>query len=299
MTMKLPSTKPFQLIAAPFTAFHVDSSLNPGMIERQCEALIKSGVSGAFVCGTTGEGSSLTVEERMAVVERWSEVRPAGFRLFIHVGHTSVRDAQALAKHAEKCKVDAIAAVAPFFFKPAVPELVEFCRQVTTGVSLPFFYYHIPAMSGVNIKVIEFLRAAEKVLPTLAGIKFTHEDLMDFATCMDFAGGRYEMLFGRDEILLPGMTFGARGAVGSTYNYDAPIYRRLIAAYDAGDLPTARAEQAAAQRAIDVLIRFGGLPAGKTILKLRGVDCGPVRSPLRNLTSDQIAALEKALSSLS
>ncbi|CAN5461155.1 dihydrodipicolinate synthase family protein [soil metagenome] len=294
--MNLSTTKAFQLIAAPFTAFHADGSLNPAIIERQCEALVKDGVTGAFVCGTTGEGASLTVEERMAVAERWCAVRPAGFRVFVHMGHTSLRDAQTLARHAEKSKADAIAAIAPFFFKPAVPELVEFFRQVTAGVSLPFFFYHIPAMSGVNVKVIDFLRAAEKALPALAGIKFTHEDLMDFAACMDFAGGKYEMLFGRDEILLPGLATGARGAVGSTYNYDAPIYLRVVKAFDAGDLSTARREQAVARRAIDVLIRFGGLPAGKAILKLRGVDCGPVRSPLRALSNEQIAELEKALS---
>jgi dihydrodipicolinate synthase/N-acetylneuraminate lyase len=90
-------------------------------------------------------------------------------------------------------------------------------------------------------------------------------------------------LFGRDELLLAGLDAGAAGAIGSTYNYMAPIYRRLVAAWAAGDRLQAKQLQARATAIIDVMIRHGGLPAGTQIMGLSGIDCGPVRSPLANL----------------
>src|SRR5258706_199283 len=90
------------LIAAPYTAFHADGSLNLPMIEKQAASLIANGVTGAFVCGTTGEGVSLTNTERMAVAERWQQVAGAQLRVIVHVGHTSVADARSLAAHAKK-----------------------------------------------------------------------------------------------------------------------------------------------------------------------------------------------------
>jgi N-acetylneuraminate lyase len=129
-------------------------------------------------------------------------------------------------------------------------------------------------------------------IPNLAGIKFTHENLMDYAACVRFEEGRFDVLFGRDEMLLPGLAAGATGAIGSTYNYAAPIYHRIIEAFNRGDLKTAQAEQARANAMIAVLIRYGGMPpAGKAFMRAIGLDCGTVRLPLRPLTDAQFEAL--------
>jgi N-acetylneuraminate lyase len=210
-------------------------------------------------------------------------------KLIVHVGHSSAGESRTLARHAAEIGADAISTIAPSFFKPrGVDELVAWCRDVAAAApGLPFYYYHIPSMTGVNIPVGEFLREAEGKIPNLAGIKFTYEDLEDYTAACAFGGGRYTILFGRDEILLRGLQLGAPGAVGSTYNYAAPLYRRVMQAFAAGDLPLAQREQAKAQGFIDVMNAAGGLPAGKVIMKLIGVDCGPVRLPLRNLTPMQ------------
>jgi N-acetylneuraminate lyase len=100
------------------------------------------------------------------------------------------------------------------------------------------------------------------------------------------------VLFGRDEILLAGLALGAQGAVGSTYNYAAPVYQRLIAAFRRGDLAAAQAAQEQANAMIAVLIRYGGSPAaGKGFMRAAGLDCGTVRLPLRPLTDEQAEAL--------
>jgi len=285
------------LIAAPFTAMCPDGSLNLGLIEAQARHLAAAGVRGAFICGTTGEGFSLTTEERMQVAERWLAVAPKSLAVIVHVAHNSLDESQKLAAHAEQIGAYAIASIGPTFFKPVgVEQLVDFCAPVAAAApSLPFYYYHIPVMTGVNLSMPDFLRAAAKRIPNLAGIKFTDENLMAYTQCLNFEDGRYNILFGRDEILLAALALGATGAVGSTYNYMAPIYLKVMDAFKAGDLNAARQWQMASIHIIAVMIRHGGLPAGKAMMKLQGLDCGPVRPPLRNLSAEQYAALQHDL----
>ena len=285
------------LIAAPHTPFLPDGSIACGVIPRQAELLGRNGVSGAFICGTTGEGASLTSDERRRVVEAWVAAKPATVSLIVHVGHLSLGEACAFARHAQDAGADAIATIAPSFFKPAgTAELVAWCAQVAAAApKLPFYYYHMPGMTGVTIPAADFLQGATGQIPTLAGVKFTHENLMDFGRSAEIQSGKYNLLFGRDEILLSGLALGARGAVGSTYNFAAPLYLRIIEAFKRGDLEAARRDQLRAMDFIDVLSRFGGINAGKSAMKFVGVDCGPVRLPLRQLTEREEAGLREAL----
>lgn len=293
-------TLPPGLVAAPFTPFHADASLNLDAIPRLASLLRRNGVMGAFVCGTTGEGCSLTGTERRRVVEGWKMALPTGLKLIVHVGHLSVEESCELARHAQDTGADAIAAIAPSFFRPPdVDELVLWTERVAAAAPrLPFYYYHMPAMTGVRISAAQYLEEAGSRIPTLAGIKFTDEDLADFSAARTLGGDRHDVLFGRDEILLAGLDHGATGAVGSTYNYAAPLYLRMMQARQAGDRPAAEKCQARAQAFIDVMLRHGGLSAGKAIMKLIGVDCGPVRLPLRNLTGAAESRLRADLAAL-
>lgn len=285
------------LIAAPHTPFRHDGSIALDVVPQQARLLAHNGVTGAFICGTTGEGSSLTSEERRTLVESWVAARPVGLPVIVHVGHLSLKEACALARHAEAAGADAIATIAPSFFKPpTVTELVAWCAKVARAApTLPFYYYYMPGMTDVNIPATEFLALAGDQIPNLAGVKFTHENLMDFARSTDHADAKYNVLFGRDEILLAALALGARGAVGSTYNYAAPIFHKIMAAFDRGDLVSARRDQARVMDFVAVLDRHGGLAAGKCIMKLIGVDCGPVRLPLRALTTGEENTLRDAL----
>lgn len=285
------------LVAAPFTPFRADGELALDVVPRQARALAANGVIGAFVGGTTGEGSSMTNDERCRVTEAWIAARPAGLKIIAHVGHLSAGDSRALARHAQDAGADAIAAVAPSFFKPAgVAELVAWCAHVAAAApKLPFFYYHIPSMTNVTIPAAAFLAEARAKIPTLAGIKFTHDNLGDFSDTHAIGGSDYQVLFGRDELLLPALTAGATGAVGSTYNYAAPIYLGIMRAFSAGDRATAERGQARACAMIDTMVRFGGQPAGKAIMKLIGIDCGPVRLPMRGVPAAREPELRAAL----
>src|SRR5207248_1360786 len=141
----------------------------------------------------------------------------------------------------------------------------------------------------------DFLRVASPRIPNLAGIKFTHENLMDYSRCRDFQEGRFNILFGRDEILLAALALGATGAVGSTYNFMAPIYHRVIESFNAGDLDAARNYQSLAIRIIALMSQRGGLPAGKAMMKMAGLDCGPVRAPLKDLSPETLGTFAHEL----
>jgi N-acetylneuraminate lyase len=285
------------LVAAPFTPFDANGDLNLAMIPRLAAHYVATGVSGAFVCGTTGEGSSMSNEERMIAAAAWRKAAAGKLNLIVHAGHNSLADSRALAAHAEKIGADAVAAVAPCFFRPgSVSELVDWCAGIADAApATPFYYYHMPAMTGVNFAMADFAPLAARRIPNFGGIKFTHENIMDFSSALAAGAGAYDVLFGRDEILLSALVMGATGAVGSTYNYAAPLYNRAIKAFNAGDMAAARKEQLKSIQFIEVFCKHGGMSANKAIMKLIGLDCGPVRRPLSQITPAQEAALKADL----
>ena len=282
------------LIAAPHTPMNADGSLNPKAISAQAQLLLESNVRGAFIAGTTGESLSLTVSERMIVADAWCESAKGKMPIVVHVSSNSVVDARALATHAAQCKVDAIAVMAPSFFRPGVEDLIAYCAAVAEAApQTPLYYYDIPTMTNVPIPTARFLEQAAKSIPTLHGIKFTNNDLMTLQECLALDG--FDIVFGYDELLLAGLTLGVKGAVGSTYNFAAPLYHRLIDAFNRNDLETARLAQRQSVRMIRILQEFGFSRAAKAMMRLMGVDCGPVRLPLRPMTEPEVRELAKRL----
>ncbi|MCH8923539.1 MAG: dihydrodipicolinate synthase family protein [Planctomycetes bacterium] len=287
------------LIAAPHTPLTSDRTINVEAIDQQADLLRRNGVSGAFVCGTTGESLSLGVRQRIEVVARWSNVAGDDLPVIVNIAHNSLVDAQRLAAHAEECGAAAIATMGPTFIRPgSIDELVGYLVELTAAAPrTPFYYYHIPSLTGLDFSMVELLTAAEDRLPTLAGVKYTDFDLFDFGRCLSLQDGRYNMLFGRDEALLAALALGARGAVGSTYNLAAPLYLRLIEAFEAGDMPAARDLQHRSRELVAVLLRHGTslLASSKAAMRLVGIDCGPTLPPLVDLSDAEFKAMSADL----
>ncbi len=284
------------LIAAPHTPFHDDGSLNLERIDQQCEHLIRTGVNGAFVCGTTGEGLSLTSGERRSVAEHWVKAAGGHLQVIVHVGHAAAAEAMGLAAHAQSLGVTAVAAVAPFYHRAADEAgLVEFLAQIASASpQTPFYFYDIPSVTHVTVKTCDVMRRAAEMIPTFAGVKYSNTDLVMLQECVQLHDRKYDVLFGCDEMLLAAWTFGVRGAVGSTYNFLAPLYQEMFALAYAGKFGKARQLQFAAVRIVRVMEKLGGVAAGKAIMKLIGIDCGPVRTPLKTVDVDVLRSeLEK------
>jgi N-acetylneuraminate lyase len=298
--IELMSSKLTGLVAATHTPFRADGELNLAIVEKQAEHLLRIGVSSVFIGGTTGECHSLTVEERLALAQRWSEIaRGSKMRVVVHVGSNCLADSRSLATQAQSLGVFAIAAFAPSYFKPkSLDTLIACCETIASAApELPFYYYDIPSMTGLQHSMPDFLARAPERIPTLTGIKFTNNDMMSYQKCLSVNGGWFDLPWGFDEYLLPALAAGAVGAVGSTYNFAAPIYQRIMAAFAKGNFAAARAEQLRSIQLIELLAEFGFMGAAKALMGFLGVDAGPPRLPNASLTTSERDTLRGRLES--
>ena len=289
------------LVAASHTPFHGGGSLNLAVVEQQAEHLLQQQVQAVFICGSTGESHSLTVEERRQMAVRWMEVtRGSELNVIVHVGANCLEDARALAVQAGQLGAAGFAMLTPSYFKPAsIDALTDCCAHIAEAApQLPFYYYDIPSMTGVNQSMPEFLKVAGHRIRNLAGLKFTNIDLIAFQLCRDFEDQRFDILWGVDELLLAALSYGAKGAVGSTYNFAAPIYHRLISAFQAGDFEAARAEQLTSIRLVQVLAKRGYFASAKLLMERQGVAVGPPRLPHCRLSLTERDALYAELDEL-
>ncbi len=286
------------LIAATHTPFDAGGDVNLEVIERQAQHLIANGVRAAFICGSTGESHSLTVEERQQIAQRWREVvQGTDLKLIVHVGGNCLADAKELARHAQRIGVDAIAALSPSYFKPDnVETLVESMALIARHASgTPFYFYDIPSMTGVNLSMVGFLELAPKSIPNLVGLKFTNSDMASLQHCLRHAQGAWNILWGIDDVLLAAWTLGVRGAVGSSYNFCAPLHLQAIAALEKADWATVQQLQYRVVQWIELLARYDYMAAAKFCLECQGVPLGPARLPLRNLTAEAKSRLRAEL----
>lgn len=289
------------LVAATHTPFHSDGSLNLNIVEKQCEHLLRDGVSTAFIGGSTGESHSLNVDERKQLTTQWMNViRGTDMKVVVHVGSNCLVDAAALAGHAQQSGAVAVAALSPSYFKPRNVETLVACAQqiASAAPETPFYFYDIPVLTGVSLPMPEFLALGRERIPNLAGLKFTNPDLMAFQLCLRAGDGSFDVPWGCDEFLLAAVALGATGAVGSTYNFAAPIYHRSLRAFAAGDLKSARDEQFRAVQMIQIIVRYGFIGATKAVMAMLEVDVGPARLPNTSFTKEQAIALRSDLDSI-
>ena len=167
------------LIDAPFTPFYENGEVNLEPIEAYAKMLVKNGLQGVFINGSSGEGYMLTEEERMLLAERWVAVAPEGFKVIVHVGSCCVKASRMLAEHAQKIGAWGIGAMAPPFPKIGrIEELVKYIEEIASGApELPFYYYHIPAFNGAFLPMVKLLEAVDGRVPNFAGIKYTFESI--------------------------------------------------------------------------------------------------------------------------
>ncbi|MBE6305980.1 MAG: N-acetylneuraminate lyase [Bacteroidales bacterium] len=287
------------LIDAPFTPFDADGNVNLAPIPAYAAMLQKNGLKGVFVNGSSGEGYMLTTEERKALAEAWVKAAPEGFKVIVHVGSCCVRDSRELARHAEEIGAWGIGAMAPPFPKIArVEELVKYIEEIACGApSLPFYFYHIPAFNGAFLPMLDVLKAVDGRVPNFAGIKYTFESLYEYNQCRLYKDGKYDMLHGQDETILPCLAMGgARGGIGGTTNYNGRELTAIIDAWNRGDIEAAREHQNFSQEVINVICRYrGNIVGGKRIMKLIGLDLGPNRTPFRNVTDEEEAQMKREL----
>lgn len=288
------------LIAAVHSPLLDNGNVNLMVVERQAKHILGGGISGAFVCGTTGECHSLTVAERQQLAARWVSVAGKQMPIVVHVGHNCLANAQALASHAQQIGATAIAVMAPCFFRPStVDELISYCAAIASHAPrLPFYYYDIPSMTGVTLSASEFLERGLEKIPTLNGVKFTNPDLDELQRCLAARDHRYNVLFGFDELLLSALQRGVHGAVGGTYNVAPQLYKSIVQAHADRDESSAQASQERATKMVHTLASMGVIRSSKAAMKLLGLDLGLPRLPLSGLSAGELSVLREQLDEL-
>lgn len=290
------------LIDAPFTPFDAEGNVNLEPIPAYAAMLKANGLKGVFVNGSSGEGYMLTDDERKRLAEAWLEAAPEGFKVIVHVGSCCLRSSRELARHAAEHSAWGIGAMAPPFPRIGrIEELVKYIEGIASAApDLPFYYYHIPAFNGAYLPMIDLLRAVDGRVPNFAGIKYTFESLYEYNQCRLYSDGKYDMLHGQDETILPCLAMGgARGGIGGTTNYNGRELTGILDAWKRGDLEAAREHQNFAQEVINVICRYrGNIVGGKRIMKLIGLDLGPNRVPFRNMTDEEEAAMKAELEAI-
>jgi N-acetylneuraminate lyase len=205
----------------------------------------------------------LSIEERFRLAEAYLQATARKLPIIVHAGSASVEESGRLARHARDNGANAVATLAPFYFRPVdIRALAEALKTIAAACApLPFYFYHIPCLTGVNFRVYELLPILLEEIPNFAGVKFTHEDLMDYQRSVDFSGDRAQIMYG----------FAPR------------IYQQILDAFAIGNLSEARHWQERSQTLISFLPKYG-FAVQKLMMKMAGVDVGPARQPVTNLT---------------
>eukprot|EP00755_Sulcionema_specki_P011236 Sspe_Gene.7494::Locus_2538_Transcript_1_1_Confidence_1.000_Length_1168::g.7494::m.7494/K01639/E4.1.3.3, nanA, NPL; N-acetylneuraminate lyase len=299
------------LVCPPFTPYTAKGDVNFDAISKQIDIIAKTGCSAIFLGGTASEGPSQSVEERKEIAKFYAKAlkeRNYQMKLIIHVGTLSTRESEELAGSAEAINADAIASVTPAFFKPAnVQAMVDWFQPVAAAApNTPFYYYHMPMMTGVppTVSVKKFLEEGGKAIPTLHGVKYTSQNLAEYADCAEADGGRYDVMAGLSEQLLAALAMGAKSSVSVPYNlpFTIPYYQSIIDRFNDGDMAGALAKQKEINR-LTFLLQHGGygnpISLMRAMMKMEtGVDFGDCRPPLPKVSEATYAAVEKELHSL-
>ncbi|MDO5608141.1 MAG: dihydrodipicolinate synthase family protein [Capnocytophaga sp.] len=287
------------LIAATYAPMHADGNIAPEKISAYATFLKRNNVAGIFANGSTGDFASLSVDERKALIEAWADEKSEGFYITNHVGDINLNHSVALAAHSAD-KVDAIATLAPFYFKPSLEKLVFYCKTIAEAApNVPFYYYHIPDLTGAQFDMPTFMDMAKSEIPTFAGLKFTQNNMIHYTQSKLYNHQEFNILFGVDEAFVASLPLGADGWVGSTYNHIAPLYLKIKELFENQKHEEAALLQNKAIDFVNIIASHGGFNGGgKSFMKMLGIDCGPARFPHATLSDATLKKIYERLAKL-
>lgn len=256
--------------------------------------VLKQGLTGLYVGGSSGESGLLTVDELLAQQEIVAEsAKGTAATLIAHVGMPNVRDSVRLARKAKTLGYHALSALPPHSYPFSDEDIHGYYRDLAAATDLPLIVYEIPLRTGRPLPMSLLLRLFD--LPNVAGIKFTSTDLFKFSMLRQ---RRPDKLFyyGFDEILAAAAALGSDGGIGTTYNILGRLYAAMAKATDANEFGRARELQLTSQEFIEPLLELGVLPGMKAAFRAIGVDCGPTRAPMTLAAADGEARMREVVS---
>lgn len=283
------------VVIAAVTPMNPDGSVDYQGVTDFAEYLVQSGVNCLYPNGTNGESLLLTREEREKIAEIFVKVSHGRVPVFIQCGAMTTEEAASHAAHAVKIGADGIGVMTPAFFTMDDEGLFRYFRDVVAPLpaDFPVYIYNIPGCTGNDVSPALLARLM-KAFPNIRGIKFSKPDLMRLEDYMLRCERRPDLLIGCDSLFVPCLTIGGVGEVSGPGALFHERFTRLYRQFREGDLEGAMATQQQIVVTDRKLEGIPGIPALKTLLKLRGViSSDACRAPLRALTEDEVQKLQE------
>lgn len=264
-----------------------DDNVNIDAIKQLVKIYESKGVSGVYVCGSTGEGFLLSMQERMQVVEAVKAAASDDFTIIVHVGCASTKESAILAKHAESVGVDAVSAVPAVYYRLPAASVEKHWNGIIDATDLPFIIYNIPQLTGFNLPYDLFERMAKN--PKVIGIKNSEEPIYGMERFRTIAGDDFIIFNGSDEQFLAGRLMGANAGIGGTYGTMPELFVKLDNLINDGKIDEAKELQFKINDIIFDLLSCASLyGAAKQVISLRfGIDAGQPRSPFLPVECDE------------
>ena len=265
-----------------------NEKINVPVLNQLLNDLLAKGADGFYLCGATGEGIAIDPEERMVLAEE--AIKTVGGRkpCIVQVASGNFEDAIRLAKHAEKVGAAAISATPPLFFSYDKDDVYNYYKKLADAVSIPMMIYYNPA-AGFHINADIAAKMFE--IDNVTAIKWTSSDYYQMMRLRDLTKGEMNIINGPDEMLLMGLSAGADGGIGTTYNFMFDIIRGIYDNFMKGDLETAREYQTRAIRIISVLLNYKIIPAAKAVLEAQGYAVGNATFPMKRYSDEEKAVI--------
>jgi 4-hydroxy-tetrahydrodipicolinate synthase len=278
-------------LLTPFRNGQLDLRKFAELAERQ----VREGSHGVVVCGTTGEPSSLTTDERTELVRVAVEVVAKRVPVVAATGSQSFAETVELTKQAENSGADAVLVVTPYYCKPSQRGLVEYFVSIAQRTALPFLIYHIPGRAAVSVTPATVARIAERS-PNLVGIKHASNDLEFVTKLLTDLGPEFRIFCGLEALSLPMLVVGARGLMNAVGNLAPSRVAALYEAVDQGNLEAARKLHSALfELNQSIFLDTNPVPLKYMMSRLGFLDSPELRLPLVPLDEERQRILDPIL----
>ena len=277
------------VIPAMITTFDENEDVDLKRAEALTEALIKEGVDGLYITGSTGEGFLMTGEERKAFAEAVIRTAAGRVPVIVHVGDIGTRKSIELAEHAERIGADAISSVPPFYYHFSSDDIYSYYRDISSSVGIPMIVYNISLAGLMDSGLVRRLATIDGV----KGLKFTARDHDDMCALKMELGPDFMIYSGCDEMATQGLLAGADGIIGSFYNMMPDTFKAIYSLASKGDFKAAFEIQKTATTVIKYLVQWDFFPIMKALMTEAGLDAGYSRRPFHMpdpSTMDEIRA---------
>lgn len=282
------------IFTALLTAYNDDFTINEKNTAKLVEFCLDQGVNGFYVGGSTGEGMLMSNEERKQVFRTVKKACGNAVPMIAHVGTISTDAAIDMALEAKKLGYDAISAVAPFYYGFPLDAIKKYYKDIVEAADMPMYIYNFPAGNGFGLTpaIAKDIFGSDS---RFAGVKHTSNDMFSLQQFKANIDG-ITVFNGYDEMCLAGLSMGADGAIGSTYNFMGKKYVNLYKAFCDGNIAEAKRLQDEANEIIAVMCKYGVMQCEKEIITQMGIDMGLCRRPFTVITEEGKRAVSELIS---